>query len=970
MSSTITKSNPFAHINFSRVSTGTFVGSNGLIQTAAVNAPRLEYDSASLTLKGLLVEPGSTNIVPSSVNFTTGQQSWVNQNASTLQISTIAPDGSNTAFQVSNTINLSSFIRNNTNTSNGTYTLSFWAQYVSGNGLIFLEAFQVSASDYFNIQNGTVVNSVGKSLYTIQAYPNGWYRCTATKQFTSGSPCTGAVYLGAYGLYTGNVTFNLWGFQVEQGTVATSYIPTTNLAVTRAPDVVNTNTTAFKGYYNQTQGTVVYKAIPKNTYINQVIGSFNDNTSLNFIRGLIKNSGTISDIRTARPSLDGTVNMFALANITATTVGQSVMTSTNDILFTENTSNLYYNMYGAATSANSNFLVGGASGYTYNTTNNGSTFSYVGTELTHSSVYYGINQYIVADAAATNIGGVLTSLDGITWTRRNIPSITASLLASTSNGTNQFISVGQNGTIVSSPDGVTWTAQTSGITQNINWVTYGNGLYIAGITNATQPILTSSDGITWTKRTCSGASVCFGVVYNGSNLYVAVFSTGQIFTSPDGVTWTVKTSGTSNDLKAIIYANSQYVAVGNAGTILTSPDATTWTVRTSNTANSLSAITYNGSVYAATGVLGTIVTSPDGITWTVQTSISSTQAFYGITYANSQFVIVGSAGYIITSPDLVTLTSRNGVGTQLNAIAYGNGVYVVAGSGASLNTGTSSALLATYNSSLGYTRRTSNTTQNLLGIRYLNSKFIAVGNNSALCTSTDGITWSNITISGTNANYYDVAYNGANLYVAVGYGASSGRYTTSTDGVTWTSAAALSAVNASPRAMMYFGGTYVVVGDAGTIFTSTNGTTWTQQTSGTTQNLYAVLYSTISSVWYAYGANGTILTSPNATSWSNVTNAASTSVLVGGTVKANTNTATGWVNGSLNKIAISYQANNLLTSINGGPAVANTTTTIPTNTQFSIGMNGTQSQQFNGWIQRIDYYPTVSSSATLIGLST
>ena len=48
---------------FTRGSTGTFVGSNGLIQTAAVNAARFDHDPLTLASRGLLIEESRTNLV-------------------------------------------------------------------------------------------------------------------------------------------------------------------------------------------------------------------------------------------------------------------------------------------------------------------------------------------------------------------------------------------------------------------------------------------------------------------------------------------------------------------------------------------------------------------------------------------------------------------------------------------------------------------------------------------------------------------------------------------------------------------------------------------------------------------------------------------------------------------------------------------------------------------------------------------
>ena len=56
---------------FTRGSTGTFVGSNGLIQSAAINVPRFDYDPVTGICKGILIEDTRTNLVFPSETLTT-----------------------------------------------------------------------------------------------------------------------------------------------------------------------------------------------------------------------------------------------------------------------------------------------------------------------------------------------------------------------------------------------------------------------------------------------------------------------------------------------------------------------------------------------------------------------------------------------------------------------------------------------------------------------------------------------------------------------------------------------------------------------------------------------------------------------------------------------------------------------------------------------------------------------------------
>lgn len=90
-------------VHFARSSSATFVASNGLIQTADVNAPRFDYDPTTLELNGLLLEQGSTNQqLDSSFNiFPGGIYRWYGSQALLTFDSAIAPDGSTSAATIS-----------------------------------------------------------------------------------------------------------------------------------------------------------------------------------------------------------------------------------------------------------------------------------------------------------------------------------------------------------------------------------------------------------------------------------------------------------------------------------------------------------------------------------------------------------------------------------------------------------------------------------------------------------------------------------------------------------------------------------------------------------------------------------------------------------------------------------------------------------------------------------------------------
>ena len=86
-----------------------------------------------------------------------------------------------------------------------------------------------------------------------------------------------------------------------------------------------------------------------------------------------------------------------------------------------------------------------------------------------------------------------------------------------------------------------------------------------------------------------------------TGVFVAVGNSGTILTSSDGTTWTKVTATYTSDngstetpsFNDVTYGNGTFVAVNPNGVILTTTDVTSsWTQRTSGTTNDLNGVTY------------------------------------------------------------------------------------------------------------------------------------------------------------------------------------------------------------------------------------------------------------------------------------------------------------------------------------------------------------------------------------------
>ena len=204
---------------------------------------------------------------------------------------------------------------------------------------------------------------------------------------------------------------------------------------------------------------------------------------------------------------------------------------------------------------------------------------------------------------------------------------------STTNGL--FVTVGNVGSILTSSDGISWTERTSGTTKNLYGVTYGGGLFVTVGDNGT--ILTSSDGTTWTEngqnlRSNWGDAQYFKAVTYRKKLFVLGGRNGKIMSSPDGITWKQRKSGTSMDRMGVTYAptcgkvewkgldaglckNGIFVSVGKGGKIITSFDGNWWVKRTFKGAGWIYAVTYGNGTFVTVGENGVILSSFDGISW-------------------------------------------------------------------------------------------------------------------------------------------------------------------------------------------------------------------------------------------------------------------------------------------------------------------------------------------------------------------
>ena len=259
-------------VTFTRASSGTFVGSDGLIQTAATNEPRFNHNPITGESLGLLVEEARTNNLLQSEDFSS---SWTSSNIAVTTNSVVAPDGTTTADTIAppaDGLTTTRFLRQNPIlTTQQAYTLSVFVKVgtATTNGINLYVSDSTATNNFkANFNLFTLTTSPGGAGWaaptaTIVPYPNGWYRCILTGVTSTVHVSLRAqIYLSAFSTVPDTYgSIHVWGAQLEAGAFPTSYIPTTTATVTRAADVASITGSNFSSWYNQTEGTVFFEGI-------------------------------------------------------------------------------------------------------------------------------------------------------------------------------------------------------------------------------------------------------------------------------------------------------------------------------------------------------------------------------------------------------------------------------------------------------------------------------------------------------------------------------------------------------------------------------------------------------------------------------------------------------------------------------------------------------------------------------------
>jgi fibronectin type 3 domain-containing protein len=393
----------------------------------------------------------------------------------------------------------------------------------------------------------------------------------------------------------------------------------------------------------------------------------------------------------------------------------------------------------------------------------------------------GLGNTPAAPAAPAGVNAVAasTSLVNITWTA--VTGATGYNIYTSNTPTVDLVSGSKlNGSLVTSAT-FTDTSVLANSTYYYKVTAVGAGGESGG-----SSLVSASTG-SWRVQQAPGMNTLWSlrsVAWSGTE-FTAVGDGGTVYTSPTGSTW-INQPSLAYTMHRVCWINGQYMAVGDFTTIYTSATGTAWTQRLTSFSNiPYYGIAWSGSSYLATGLSNTTdrgaqATSSNGTSWLSSFTTPTTGPLFDIVWSSpsgtsAKFVAVGPGpigpdfwyGTIYASPDgSVWATQKVSSGNELfRGIAWSGKIYVAVGDYGAIYTSPDGGT---------WTKQTSpvSSSQDLRAVTWTGRQFIAVGDsssagvNSAILTSTDGVTWASHD-SGTENGLNEIVWSGSN-YVIVG----------------------------------------------------------------------------------------------------------------------------------------------------------------------------------------------------------
>ena len=257
-------------VTFTRSSTATFFDETGVLRTANNDVPRFDYNPATLAAQGLLIEESRTNSIRN--NTMVGAAAGTPGTNPTNWIVGATADGLTKEIVGTGTQNGITYVDIRWSGTSGAGSTTTLAAFEANTQIAALNTQAWSGSSFIALVGGTLTNvsllelriryldsggtllqqggvSVSSATATLQRFSTAQTAANASIAFVNFAVVGDFVNSSAV-----DFTLRIGLPQLEQGAFATSVIPTTTTALTRAADVASVNT--LSPWYNASAGTI------------------------------------------------------------------------------------------------------------------------------------------------------------------------------------------------------------------------------------------------------------------------------------------------------------------------------------------------------------------------------------------------------------------------------------------------------------------------------------------------------------------------------------------------------------------------------------------------------------------------------------------------------------------------------------------------------------------------------------------
>ena len=285
-------------ITFTRASSASYVGKDGLIKLALPNEPRFDHDPITGESLGLLIEEERTNYQSGNTTSFGVMDIDIIQGVSTASDVTTSPNGIQQGGRISGSgvDEIQRIGYNTQSTPSGQYNIfSVFVKADSGTPILgFYSNTFVASNVAFNVDlsDGTTntINAPADFVGKVEPFQNGWYRVSVmgTGSGASGSWNINIVssLTSARGAQSGSnnasASYFIWGVQEE---LASSPFASSVMFIqkagsfTREQDEGNITGSAFSSFFNTTEGVLQTEFSRLFSLNNQMVVQFKDNNA-------------------------------------------------------------------------------------------------------------------------------------------------------------------------------------------------------------------------------------------------------------------------------------------------------------------------------------------------------------------------------------------------------------------------------------------------------------------------------------------------------------------------------------------------------------------------------------------------------------------------------------------------------------------------------------------------------------------